>query len=63
MTGAPVGVQEQASQPPLTRRLPGTEAVAQRNSGVRWSQSRLETILTDVLYGRLGAFDSFAGLI
>jgi hypothetical protein len=24
MTGAPVGVQEQASQPPLTRRLPGT---------------------------------------
>jgi hypothetical protein len=40
-----------------------TEAVAQRNSGVRWSQSRLETILTDVLYGRLGAFDSFAGLI
>jgi hypothetical protein len=39
------------------------EAVAQRDSGVRRSQSRLETILTDVLYGSLGAFDRLAGLI
>ena len=38
------------------------EAVAQRNSGVHRSQSRLEAILTDVLYGSLGAFDGVAGL-
>jgi hypothetical protein len=30
------------------------EAVAQRNRGVRNSQSRHEPILTDVLYGSLG---------
>jgi hypothetical protein len=33
------------------------EAVAQRNRGVCRSQSRHEPILTDVLYGGLGAFD------
>jgi hypothetical protein len=40
-----------------------TEAVAQRNRGVRRSQSRHEPILTDVLYGSLGAFDGLAELI
>jgi hypothetical protein len=44
-------------------RLLVVEAVAQRNSGVYRSQSRLEAILTDVLYGSLGAFDGVAGLI
>jgi hypothetical protein len=39
------------------------EAVAQRNRGLRRSQSRHEPILTDVLYGSLGAFDGIAGLI
>jgi hypothetical protein len=39
------------------------EAVAQRNSGVHRSQSPLEAILTDVIYGSLGAFDGQAGLI
>jgi hypothetical protein len=39
------------------------EAVAQRNSGVHRSQSPLEAILTEVIYGSLGAFDGQAGLI
>jgi hypothetical protein len=44
-------------------RLVLVEAVAQRNSGVHRSQSHLEAILTDVIYGSLGAFDGQAGLI
>jgi hypothetical protein len=54
---------EQASERSVIRRLLRTEAVAQRNSGVHRSQSRLEAIVTDVLYGTLGAFHGLAGLI
>jgi hypothetical protein len=43
--------------------LPLVEAVAQRNRGVSRSQSLRETILTDVVYGGLRAFDGLAGLI
>jgi hypothetical protein len=51
-------LRKQCRQLPLV-----AEGVAQRNSGVHRSQSHLEAILTDVIYGGLGAFEGQAGLI
>jgi hypothetical protein len=53
--------EKRAPRPMLGTRLLWAEAVAQTNRGVRRSQSRHEPILTDVLYGSLGAFDGLAG--
>jgi hypothetical protein len=59
-TVSPAFVENQHCRPVL---LLFVEAVAQRKSGVRHSQSPLEAILSDVIYGSLGAFDGQAGLI